>query len=204
LLIDFNNPNIKKMINRKLEELVQYPKRLASSDMSVLILCNERKYSLDEEQATFLSGALSSVIEKLSIVFLEDENCGTSVEENQDILSRSFTYIFDKSLEMVYNIRVENEKETHFNFKDLINCWGGNQIPEYIQLKVTPIIPILAKIFNKTINYFKVNLEDILMNDITLKEQMKAIMYGGMQLGIEFCLQIDLENDSEMNRYLYG
>ena len=172
--------------------------------MSVLILCNERKYNLDKEQATFLVESLSSVIEKLSIVFLEGKNCGTSIEDNQDILFRSFTYFFDKSLEMVYNIRVENEKKTHFNLNDLINGLGGDKIPEYIQLKVTPIISMLAKIFNKTINYFNVNMEDILMNEITLKEQMKAIMFGGMQLGIEFCLQIDLENDSEMNRYLYG
>lgn len=192
------------MANRKFEELIQYPKSIACSDMSVFILGNERKYNLDNDQATFLVTSLSTVIEKLSIVFLEDENCGTSIVENQDILSRSFTYIFDKSLEMVYNIRVENEKKTHFDFNELINGLGGNKIPEYIQLKVTPIIPTLLKIFNKTINYFNVNMEDILMNDITLKEQMKAIMYGGMQLGIEFCLQIDLEDDSEMNRYLYG
>lgn len=192
------------MANRKFEELIQYPKSIARSEISVLILGNERKYNLDNDQATFLVESLTSVIEKLSIVFLEDKNCGPSIVENQDILSRSFTYIFDKSLEMVYNIRVENEKKTQFDYNELINGLGGNKIPEYIQLKVTPIIPTLLKIFNKTINYFNVNMEDILVNDITLKEQMKAIMYGGMQLGIEFCLQIDLEDESEMNRYLYG
>lgn len=190
-------------MNEKLAELIRYPKRLASSDMNVLILNNERQYSLEKEEAEFLAEALSSVIEQYSDAFIKDENCGASIEENQDILSRSFTFFFDKSLEMVYNIRVENEKETQFNSNDMMIGWGGSQIPEYIQLKVTPIIPLLAKIFNKTINYYKVNLEDILMNDITLKEQMKAIMYGGMQLGIEFCLQIDLENDSEMKRFLY-
>jgi hypothetical protein len=47
-------------------------------------------------------------------------------------------------------------------------------------------------------------MEDILMNNITLKEQMQAIMFGAMQLGIEFCLQIDLDDESEMNSYLYG
>lgn len=192
------------MANRKFEELIQYPKSIARSEISVLILGNERKYNLDNDQATFLVESLTSVIEKLSIIFLEDKNCGPSIVENQDILSRSFTYIFDKSLEMVYNIRVENEKKTQFDYNELINGLGGNKIPEYIQLKVTPIIPTLLKIFNKTINYFNVNMEDILINDITLKEQMKAIMYGGMQLGIEFCLQIDLEDESEMNRYLYG
>lgn len=192
------------MANRKFEELIQYPKSIACSDMSVLILGNERKYSLDNDQATFLVTSLSTVIEKLSIAFLENEKCGTSLVENQDILSRSFTYLFDKSLEMVYNIRVENEKKTQFDFNDLINGLGGNKIPEYIQLKVTPIIPTLLIIFNKTINYYNVNMEDILMNNITLKEQMQAIMFGAMQLGIEFCLQIDLEDESEMNRYLYG
>jgi hypothetical protein len=75
-------------------------------------------------------------------------------------------------------------------------------VPEYIQLKVTPIIPQIVLIFNKVIDEVYTHSKEYLDNDISIEELIKCMLYGGMKLGTEFCLRIDLTNTDELDALL--
>ena len=187
------------MIDKFLEETLEYPIRIASSNSSLRILFGGRLNQLNKKDAIYITRVMKTVIEHIADLILEEIKPSENISDTKNYLIRGFTYCFDKSLEIVYNLLVANGEEVNFDLEEMNNGMSGDKIPEYIQMKVTPIIPIIATIFNKTFEFAK-NTNSNKKGDT--KELIKAILYGGMQLGTEFCFRIDLDDHSEFEKYM--
>jgi len=120
----------------------------------------------------------------------------------EDVLRRGFVFCFDKAVENMYNLRARPTANLTYNFNDMYEENSEENVPEYIQLKVTPIIPQIVLIFNKVIDEVYTHSKEYLDNDISIEELIKCMLYGGMKLGTEFCLRIDLTNTDELDALL--
>jgi len=124
------------------------------------------------------------------------------IHKIRKILLRGFMYCFDKAVEDTYNLRVRPTSKVTFDLNDILTGETGDEIPEYIQLKVRPWIGAIATIYNKVIDHIE-EIEDELLEDaVNYEDLLKCIFYGGTLLGTEFCLRIDLENADEMEALL--
>ena len=188
--------------NHWIGEIVKYPIEQATTNLETLIMTSNRLHKLNREEGIYFANGVSGAVKEVTKILTEDENFKDTIPKNRDILLRSFTYFFDKGLEIVYNLRIENEKVTDFDLNDLVNGMGGDKIPEYIQLKVTPIIPKIAQIFNSTIKFIETNKSEIDKSEMVLSEIVQGLILSGAQLGAEFCLQLDLDNQDEMEQLL--
>ena len=179
-----------------IKEILYYPCTVASSGLTYSFLHGDRISQLEKDEAIYLTNTMTSAIDKIVDHIIEEINPADNIDEAKDHLIRAFTYCFDKSIEIVYKLLAQVDEEVEFNFSDLFNGMGGDKIPEYIQLKVTPIIPNVAMTFNATFDRI---IEREYSKKATIKDLIKAILCGGMHLGTEFCLRIDIQNYSEFN-----
>ncbi|HTN68178.1 MAG TPA: hypothetical protein VLZ33_01810 [Dysgonamonadaceae bacterium] len=182
-----------------MKDIVSYPCNVASTNFSCLFLLGDRISQLEKYEAVYLNNTMTKAIEKIVDHIIEEIAHKNNLETAQNHLVRAFTYCFDKSLEIVYKIRAQVDEGVEFNFSDLYNGMGGDKVPEYIQLKVTPIIPKIVMVFNETIDHIN---KKKYTKQITIRELAKAILFAGVYLGTEFCLRIDMQDYSEFNKYM--
>lgn len=179
-----------------IKEIIELPLRLAKTDINCLMFLEERKSHLDEKQANNLLATMRGFIEATVEKKIKHPELPQEKNDVKKALLPIFIYCFDKSIEIVYNILSENRKNVNFDYDDMLNGFGGDKVPEYIQLMSTPYIPKLAIILDKVVDFIYSNKE--FKNDIdTLKELEKVILVGAIPLGSEFCLQIYLNNQDE-------
>lgn len=108
-----------------------------------------------------------------------------------------FQYVFDKVTEAVYKILMEEEVDTQFIPDEIFEGYAPD-LPEYIQLKLTNVVPKLGIINNSILQYLRE--KDAISVD--LREWMPAYLMIAATLGIQFAQEIDPDDDSEMQAYL--
>lgn len=109
-----------------------------------------------------------------------------------------FQYIFDRCVEIAYKqITDSDEINTNFNTTEAFNYYELD-IPEYLQLKVTNIVPRLANIFGSIYHYM--SRKDYLSQDVAT--WMSAIMMSAATLAFKFAMEMDLDDDAEMQDFL--
>ena len=108
-----------------------------------------------------------------------------------------FQYVFDKITEATYKMIMDEEIDTQFNLHEAFNEYAPD-FPEYIQLKLTNVVPKLGLINSSIIQYLRE--KDIISADLT--EWMPAYLMIAATLGIQFAQEIDPDDDSEMQEYL--
>lgn len=182
-----------------LQELMLHPVNIASADISILVLQNEPFYNFDRKEATYITSVMSPAIEKIADSMAGHLEPGQGIKDLEPDALKGFIYFFDKAIEVVYNIRSKSNNEIHFNSDDLYYGMGGDKVPEYIQLKITPYIPKVGLIFQNT---FDIIFKNDDLAAIKTSEVLKSLLYGSMYLGIRFCLRIDFDNYSEWNRLM--
>lgn len=109
-----------------------------------------------------------------------------------------FQYIFDRCVEIAYKLITDSDEiNTNFNITEAFNYYELD-IPEYLQLKVTNIVPRLANIFGNIYHYM--SRKDNLSQDVAM--WMSAIMMSAATLAFKFAMEIDLDDDAEMQDFL--
>ncbi len=181
-----------------IQHIVAYSIGIASNAPSVSILNGKRLSNLEEYQARYILNVIGSVSDKVVPLITDEMVSSDQLLDKRDLLQRAFMFYFDKTIEMVYNMRVDNEKGIDFNLMELFNGKSGDNIPVYIQIKVNKIVPSIALLCGTITD----NVRAMECNDLALKEKIKTILYSSMQIAIEYALRIDLDDDSELQDYL--
>lgn len=182
-----------------LNEILAYSYSVASTDLTYSFLHGDRISQLEKDEAIYLTNGMNDVIDKIADHIIEEIKPADNLNDAQDHLIRAFTYCFDKSAEIVYKLLAQIDEEIEFNLYDLYNGMGGDKVPEYIQLKITPVIPKVAIAFSATFDHV---MEQEYSSQPNNKDLIKAILFCGMHLGTEFCLRIDLQDFSELNSFM--
>ena len=181
-----------------LKEVVLHTMQIASSDYTVMILTGERLYKIDEYDAKYIANIMKDVSDKVVQYISNSIKPSTELTDTDDLLCRAFMFYFDKCVEMVYNIRVENEKGVNFDFEKLFNGFSGDEIPVYIQFRINKIISLIIMIYKKTFDF----AQSLDAEGISLEFKIRTVLYSSIQLATEYALCIDLDDDSEYQHYL--
>ena len=179
-------------------ELIFLPIQIGSTDPDCVMLFGDRLEELSMEKAIFHTDTMKTLIDVLGERFSQADP-SKKISDIRKLLLRGFVYCFDKAVENIYNIRVRPAAEISFDLNDLIYGEGGDKIPEFLQLKVTPHIGTIAKIYNKLVEYVEENEAGLYKSEVSFAELIKSILYGGMYLGTEFCLRLNLHNIEEID-----
>jgi hypothetical protein len=177
-----------------INHLLAYPTN-APSAQDLWLTYPERLHQLSEEEADYLTGIATGSMDTLATLLLEEDG-GSFRQGNEQLLS-SFAFAFDKGVEIVYMMKVTPDQVTELNFQDVFES-GGDQLPEHMQLKLTPIIPIVASVFKETIDFAEQHAASVLDTE----DLYKSILTGGMLLGVELCLRLDFGDDQEFTRFV--
>lgn len=178
------------------QELIEFAKMAFVDSMNpeTGFLTRNRINPLTNEQITEFSLQTEEIIcqmaQHLEICFIgnvpSDYECGML-----------FQYVFDKTTEATYKMIMDEEIDTQFNLHEAFNEYAPD-FPEYIQLKLTNVVPKLGLINSSIIQYLRE--KDIISADLT--EWMPAYLMIAATLGIQFAQEIDPDDDSEMQEYL--
>lgn len=186
------------MKEQTFSELIFKPIEIGSSNPDCLMLFGDRLEELSIEKAIYHTDTMKNLIDLLVERFLEAGN-SKKINDVRKILIRGFVYCFDKAVENIYNIRVRQTAKIRFDLYDLTSGESGDEIPEFVQLKVNPYIGTIAKIYNKLVDYIEESEAELYESEVSYEELIKSILYGGMYLGTEFCLRLDLQNTAEID-----
>lgn len=175
-----------------IQQLIAYPSQAPSSNE--LWLANpQRLYELTREEAEYLAQTLTELMDDIAAIMVEEAGGSISPKYLKEHLIHPFIYTFNKGVEIIYKLRIDSEEPVEFNADDIDGA-AGNQIPEHLQLKVTSAIPIVAMVFEETIDFADQEATSVL----DIEELFKSILTGGMFLGVEFCLRQKVQNDLEL------
>ncbi len=180
------------------QKIVLLPCEIASSDFAQLFFPGD-PVQISTTDASYISHVMTKAIKNFSGIIDGANKPQYDPEIAEEHLLPAFVYFFDKGVEIVYNLRTDNEKGIQFSIQDLYSGWGGEQIPEHLQLKVTHVIPCLAEIFKKTIDYL---IEKNYFDQYPFVDLTELILTGGMKLGAEICQRLDLNDHSELEKLL--
>jgi hypothetical protein len=181
-----------------IKDVIMYSVKIASSDISVLILNGQRLYQLEEYQALHIAKVMKDVSDKVVPFIIDSIKPSTNFADTDELLVRSFMFYFDKCVEMVYNMRVDNEKGIEFKLEELFNGISGDQIPEYIQIKINKKIGSILTNYKMTFDY----AQSLDCDDIDLEDKIRTILYSSIQIATQYALEIDLNDDSEFQRFM--
>ena len=157
-------------------------------------LTRNRVNPLSKEQIVDFYGETEEIINQF-VQLLEDTLNGI-VPLDYDC-GMLFQYVFDKTTEATYKMIMDEEIDTQFNLNEAFSEYAPD-LPEYIQLKLTNVVPKLGIIHSSMLQYLTEN--DIISADLT--EWMPAYLMIAATLGIQFAQEIDPDDDSEMQEYL--
>ena len=184
------------MRDKIIHEVLLNPTVLASS-LKYQLIAGQKYYELDAEDSKYLSSAITPFISHICSQLYDGNINRLESDDIKKYLMTAFTYCFDKTIELVYNLRVDNANDINFHTDDMLNGMGGDKIPEYLQLKITPIIHLISMIFIETYELALQYSKEIDHNSLS-----KTLLFGAVGLASELCIRIDLEDTSEMDKYV--
>lgn len=157
-------------------------------------LTRNRVNPLSKEQIVDFYGQIEEIVNQF-VQLLEDSfSRNLPTPYDCGIL---FQYVFDKTTEASYKMIMDEEIDTQFNLYEAFNKYAID-LPEYIQLKLTNIVPKLGIIHSSMFQYLRE--KDAISDE--LSEWMPAYLMVAATLGIQFAQEIDPDDDSEMQAYL--
>lgn len=189
------------MKENAIRELVILPVQIGSTDLKCMMLIGNRIDELTLEKAEFHQEIMNQLIDILVPRFIEAMP-SKSIQQNRHLLSKGFMYCFDKAVEDIYNLRARPTANVNFDLNDILTGESGDEIPEYIQLKVNPYIGKIAIIYNEVVDHIEEIEDELLKAGLNFEDFIKCIFYGSTLLGTEFCLRIDLEDSHELDHFL--
>ena len=157
-------------------------------------LTRNRVNPLSKEQIVDFYGETEEIINQF--VQLLDDTLNGIVPSDYDC-GMLFQYVFDKITEATYKMIMDEEIDTQFILHEVYDGYAPD-LPEYIQLKLTNVVPKLGIIHSSMLQYL--TEKDIITANLT--EWMPAYLMVAAAIGIEFAQEIDLDDDSEMQAYL--
>ena len=182
------------MNENHIHHLIAYPTRAPSSN-ELWTIYPHRLNELTEEEAFYLTQIATESMDALAAALLEQVTLKPAQMKEQ--LAHSFIYAFDKGVEIVYKMKVDSEEPMDLDFDEMAER-TGDEIPEYIQLKLTPAIPTILMVFDETFDF----AEQEAAAALDVQELYKSILVGGMLFGVEFCLRQDIYDDKEQETFL--
>ena len=178
------------------QELTEFVKMAFVDSMNpeTGLLTRNRVNPLSKEQIVDFYGETEGVIKQIVQLLEDTVNGGVPTGYECGML---FQYVFDKITEATYKMIMDEEIDTQFNLHEAFNEYAPD-LPEYIQLKLTNVVPKLGIIHSSMLQYLTEN--DIISAD--LSEWMPAYLMVAAAIGIQFAQEIDPDDDSEMQEYL--
>jgi len=189
------------MIENIFRELVILPVQIGSTDIECMMLIGNRLDELTLEKAEFHQDKMSQLIDIAAQRFI-DGMPPRSIQKIRHLLSRGFMYCFDKAVEDIYNLRARPTAKIKFNLNNILTGKSGDEIPEYIQLKVNGNMRAIAFVYQKFVDHIEEIEDELIESGINYVDLIKCILYGGTLLGTEFCLRIDMEDSHELDNFL--
>jgi len=175
---------------------------IAKNDIDCQILLNDKAEKLDKVEAQYHYDSMLGAINIITDYIIKNDSSKRFIELSNSLLP-AFNYCFDKSIELVYNLRTKQEKKVvKFNFNELYEGMGGSGVPEYIQLKVTSVIIKIAYIHSKLCSIISANELYYKEMKFPLKDQLTMYLLAATYIGADFCLHINLNNTDEMDSFL--
>jgi len=108
-----------------------------------------------------------------------------------------FQYVFDKTTEAMLKLIMDGEINTQFDLKEAFK-YHEPDLPYYIQLKLTNVVGKLATISKKILIF----LDEEKVRTKELDNWMTVYLMVSAIIAIQFALEIDPDDDSEMQAYL--
>ena len=148
---------------------------------------------LSKEQIVDFYGEKEGIIKQIVQLLEDTVNGGVPTGYECGML---FQYVFDKITEATYKMIMDEEIDTQFILHEVYVGYAPD-LPEYIQLKLTNVVPKLGIIHSSMLQYLTEN--DIITANLT--EWMPAYLMVAAAIGIQFAQEIDPDDDSEMQAF---
>ena len=109
-------------------------------------------------------------------------------------------YIFDRFVEIAYKVisDPDGEVDTRIHVPEAFGYYEID-IPEYLQLKLTNVVKNIAIIYRKVMQY----ITDNGFKKEPVPVWMYGLFFGFASVALRFVLEMDFDDTSEMDRYLY-
>ena len=183
--------------NEVLENIILKVLELGTSIEYGGLIYGERLHTLKKEEANIISNLLGEMINEINGTVFKIGEVERPEKEIERALYQAYQYTFDKTIEITYSIRSGIDRGFEWDSDDMFNSMSGDNIPEYLQLKITPLIPNIAKIYNEIYSYSKNLIEQ--SNSRTVFD---GILFSSVQLATEVGLRLDYENTSEWDKLM--
>lgn len=161
-------------------------------------------------ESGFLTRHLVNTLTKEQILYVssETENIVTQLVEQMEKLFAEkipeyfecgtlFQYVFDKVTEAVYKLIQGKDIDTQFSLKEAFE-YHEPDLPEYIQLKLTNVVGQTSSISSQILHF----LDEKKLRTANLSNWMIGYLMVATVIAIQFALEIDPKDDSEMQAYL--
>lgn len=169
----------------------------AEENLPCYILTGDIKNFLSEELALDFVQRLQYITTELAKQI--DQACNHENPPLRDC-SIMFQYIFDRCVEVTYKYIKDYKKiDTRYDIREAFNYYELD-IPEYLQLKVTNVVGKIGVLSHYAYNY--IVQQGYLEKGMSI--WLMPFLYSAASVAFKFTLEMDLDNDSEMQKYLYG
>lgn len=177
-------------------DIIQYGQQISYLGVNTLntgFLTKEVRNSISKEEASDLVQCAELLVRQMI-----DQMVLNNVELSEYEVCTLFQYIFDKVVEVTY------KTINGIDIDDVIICvteafeYHEPDLPYYIQQKINVVISQTAAISSSTLNYIEQNCG----SKGNYKDWLLPYLLLAVSLAMEFVLEMDLDDDSELQDYL--
>lgn len=183
--------------NEVLESIILKVLELGTSIEYGGLIFGERLHTLKREEANIISNLTSEMINEINGTVFKIGEVERPEVEIERVLYQAYQYTFDKTIEITYTIRSGVDNGFEWDSDDMFQGLSGDRIPEYLQLKITPLLGFIAQIYSEIYKYSK-----DLIEESNIRVVFDGILLSSVQLATEVGLRLDYDNTSEWDRLM--
>lgn len=184
------------MVNKEIaEDIIRYGQELAvfgPQNHTTGFLTYEIRNQIEKEEAMGLVRQSELIVRELV------KQLTVSGETLDDYKCRVlFQYVFDKVAEATYKTLVGEDVDTVLNINEAFD-YHEPDLPYYIQQKITNAVPRIVGVSNQVLQHIDEN--EYRTDD--LEEWFLPFLLLPVGQAIQFVMEMDLEDDSELRRFI--
>ena len=184
------------MVNKEIaEDIIRYGQELAvfgPQNHTTGFLTYEIRNQIEKEEAMGLVRQSELIVRELV------KQLTVSGETLDDYKCRVlFQYVFDKVAEATYKTLVGEDVDTVLNIIEAFD-YHEPDLPYYIQQKITNAVPRIVGVSNQVLQHIDEN--EYRTDD--LEEWFLPFLLLPVGQAIQFVMEMDLEDDSELRRFI--
>ena len=184
------------MVNREIaEDIIRYGQQLAvfePQNLTTGFLTYEIRNQIEKEEAIGLAQQSEYIVRELVKQLISS---GATPDDYECRVL--FQYVFDKVAEATYKTLIGEEVDTVININEAFD-YHEPDLPYYIQQKITDAVTRIVSVTNQVLQYID---ENGYWSD-DLEEWLLPFLLLPVGLAIQFVLEMDLDDDSELKHFI--